>query len=266
MSESRVATSDDEEGGAVGAGDQRPLGYPVQDRDARWRSLPDRAGAPRYLWSGLALVALGALLALVVVIDQAGLNASDLPYNRSIFELAHRHIALEEFAAQFQVLGSGNVTAPVAFAFGLLLGLLRRWHWLVFFAVTSIGGLLISEALKNSVQRARPTWSDAFFSEHGYSFPSGHTLSGVTTWVAMGVVVMFIAPRPWSSVLGWLLVGIGVAMGPSRWLYGVHWITDVLGAWLLGFGWLLVVAGWCLGRWGPDESAEPESAGLPAAR
>ncbi|MDQ1247638.1 MAG: hypothetical protein QG597_2009 [Actinomycetota bacterium] len=224
--------------------------YDVVQRADRWRMPPGKSAGRIYVWSGLGLLALGLLLTSVVVLAEQSLDASDLPYNRWFFSLAQDHIALQRFAQEFQVLGSGNITAPLGLAFGLVLMALRRWHWLAFFAASAIGGLVISETLKNTVQRARPEWSEPFFSEHGYSFPSGHTLSGVTTWVAMGVVVMFVLPRPWSSVLGWVCVLIGVGMGPSRLLYGVHWVTDVLGGWLFGFGWLLVVAGLCLRRWG----------------
>jgi membrane-associated phospholipid phosphatase len=251
-----------------GPGDSPAPVYEVVDAAERRRTPPARENARTYLWSGVGLLTVGLVLTLVVVSAEAALDASDLPINRWFFDQAHAHIALQRYAEQFQVLGSGNLTAPIALVFGLVLIVMRRWHWLAFFAACAIGGLVISEVLKNTVQRARPEWPNPFFSEHGYSFPSGHTLSGVTTWVAMGIVVMFILARPWSSVLGWVLVLIGVAMGPSRLFYGVHWLTDVLGGWLFGFGWLLVVAGLCLGRWGTSTQSPgtgpPERRDVPA--
>ena len=228
------------------------FGDAVAVPDERYRPLPPRTSAPLFWISGLVLLGLGAVLGLVAHFAEAELDASDLPFNEWFFALSGAHEALREFAFDFQHIGSGNVTAPLAIVVGILLFSFRRWHWGVWFAVVSIGGLLISETFKYSVQRARPVWDDPLFFEKGFSYPSGHTLSGVTTWVAIGVVVLFVLPRPWSSVLGVVFVAVGVLMGPSRLLLGVHWLTDVLGGWLLGFGWLLFVSGIALRRWGVD--------------
>lgn len=227
------------------------LAYPVTPADHRWRRLPPRTEGWAYAWTGAVLLIVAGILALLVLGAEDGLDASDLPINQWFYDQAHAHAALEAFGRQFQVIGSGNVTTPLALAFGVVLALFRRWRWLALFATSAIGGLLISETLKHVIARERPTWPDPFFFEKGYSFPSGHTLSGVTTWVAMGVVVLFVLPRPWSSILGVVLVGVGVAMGPSRLFLAVHWVSDVMAGWLLGFGWLLLVAGVYLTRWGP---------------
>ena len=225
--------------------------------DERHRPLPLRSHAPQYWISGLVLLALGTILAVVVQFAEGAVDASDRPIGEWFFALSGEHEALREFAFDFQVIGSGHVTAPLAVVVGVLLFAFRRWRWGVWFAVVSIGGLLISETFKFSVQRARPVWDDPLFFEKGFSYPSGHTLSGVTTWVAIGVVALFVLPRPWSSVLGVVFVTVGVLMGPSRLLLGVHWLTDVLGGWLLGFGWLLFVSGLALSRWGSaDEQME----------
>jgi hypothetical protein len=58
----------------------------------------------------------------------------------------------------------------------------------------------------------------------------------------------------WSTILGWLLISVGVLNGPSRLILGQHWVTDVLGSLLLASGWLLIVSGICLRWWGrpPD--------------
>jgi membrane-associated phospholipid phosphatase len=57
----------------------------------------------------------------------------------------------------------------------------------------------------------------------------------------MGIIVLYLLPRPWSTILAVVPIAIGLANGPSRLVLGRHWVTDVLGAWLLASGWLLIV-------------------------
>lgn len=219
----------------------------------RYRSLPRQSSAWAYLFGGSGLLLLAVILGAIVAVGQSAVDASDLPYNRWFFDAAKAHPALAQFAADAQFVGSVMVASIVGVCFGIVLVVLRKWRWLTFFAASAVGGALLSEVVKNLVGRQRPVWPDPFYLEKGFSYPSGHTLSGITMWVAMGVVLLFILPKPWSTVAGFAVVVLGVVLGPSRWLFGVHWITDVLGGWLFGLGWLLLVAGFCLRRWGsPD--------------
>lgn len=218
----------------------------------RYRAVPARSTAWAYQVGGGALLLLGTILGLLVMASESALDGSDLPYNRWFFTTAKAHPALAQFAADAQVIGSVLVASIVGVCFGVVLMVLGKWRWLAFFATSAIGGALISELFKNVVQRQRPVWPDPFFVETGFSYPSGHTLSGITMWVAMGVVLLFILPKPWSTVIGMFVIAFGVLLGPSRWLYGVHWISDVVGGWLLGLGWLLLVVGIYVRRWGQD--------------
>jgi len=80
--------------------------------------------------------------------------------------------------------------------------------------------------------------------------------------VAMGIVVLFILRRPWSTILGSILITIGVLNGPSRLILGQHWVTDVAGSLLLSVGWLLIVSGVCLRFWGRDDGEASIDAGI----
>lgn len=214
---------------------------PTLEVRASGRRLPPAERVPAYAWTGVGLLTLGVTLALLVFNDSAALAATDLSVVSAFFELAHRVPALQSYAAFNQTVGSGNVTGPVVALAVMALLVARRFRWAGWLGASALGGLVISEVLKHAVHRQRPVWSDPFFTEKGYSFPSGHSLSGITAWVAMGIVVLYLLPRPVSTVLGWILVAFGVLMGLSRLAFGVHWPTDVLGGWLFGCGWLLVV-------------------------
>ena len=122
----------------------------------------------------------------------------------------------------------------------------KRWRWGAFIFVSAMGGHALSNLTKRIVERPRPPW---FIIHPGQSpldfpsFPSGHTTSGMAGLMAIAIALWFCVPRPWSTITGSIVGVIGVLQGPSRWLLAKHWITDVIGGFLFGLGWLLLVFG-----------------------
>jgi undecaprenyl-diphosphatase len=76
----------------------------------------------------------------------------------------------------------------------------------------------------------------------GFSFPSGHATSSA---LLAGALIWLIAQtgvrRPvWLAVSGILgLWALSVAV--TRLYLGVHWITDIVGSWLLAAAWLILL-------------------------
>ncbi len=219
------------------------------------RRLPSRALWSRSVVVGVVLLVSGLLLALFVARNRASMNENDLPLNTRIHDFGLDHAFLRRISTIVSWLGSGSRTVPTVLVFLLMLLALRRWRWAVFLAASAELGLLISRLLKAGVARSRPPWVHFNGPELGTSFPSGHTFSGITSWVAMGIVLLFLIRRPWSTILGSALIAIGVLNGPSRLLLGQHWVTDVAGSLLLSTGWLLIVSGVCLRFWGRVEDS-----------
>jgi undecaprenyl-diphosphatase len=209
--------------------------------------LPSRGHAWRFAAVGVVLLLAGLALARVIAADWAAQNARDLPVNQWFYDLgqsqawtAHLAEAVSWFAG-----GARNVVVVPVVLIVLLVA--RQWRWAIFLAVSSQAGLLVSSGLKAMVSRERPTFIEHSDFQRYLSFPSGHTFAGVTVWVAMGIICWFLLDRPWSTLLGIVLVVIGLLNGPSRLILGKHWLTDVLGAWLVASGWLLVV--WAAWLW-----------------
>lgn len=221
--------------------------------------MPPRSLWPRLLVLGVGCLCAGLLLALLVAFQERWVSFSDYPYNEWFHQLGARNLVLHDLAEGLRRYGSGRWGTPLVLAFAVVLMAFRRWRWTVFVLACAAGGYVISNVAKFAVSRARPPWAELPGISASTSFPSGHTFTGATTWVAIGVVLLFVLPRPYATILGWLAIVFGVVIGPSRWILGQHWITDVIGAWLLGLGWVLLVSAVLLRWWGPDPMPRPDA-------
>ena len=131
-----------------------------------------------------------------------------------------------------------TVVAVLVLVVGVLLGKGRAGA----IGALVIGGASIGNTLlKLTTARARPDLLDAIVQEHGFSFPSGHSMLGM---VAYGILAVMVARSALPSAAR---RGIGVALGLlialiglSRIWLGVHYPTDVLAGWTAG-GVLVVV-------------------------
>ena len=178
--------------------------------------------------------------ALFVVVGMPGLRDLVQPLDEWFRELA---IQLEwqpavEVADALRVIGSAWVMVPIEIAIGFLLLLRRRWHALVFWAVSV--GLVYALVLITKVLYDRPRPPDSLVATTGASFPSGHSATAAV--VAIGLVILFapIARNRWH----WYLAAASwpILMAASRVYLRAHWFTDVVAGVTLGAAVALVVA------------------------
>ncbi|MFB9239886.1 phosphatase PAP2 family protein [Plantactinospora siamensis] len=125
-------------------------------------------------------------------------------------------------------------------ALGLLIR--RQPRLALYLIVTGVGGLILDPSLKALVGRLRPVVDVPISHAPGNSFPSGHSLG---SFVAYGALLLVFLPamRPrWRKPAIALVALIVLLIGLSRIALGVHFVSDVLGGWLLGAAWLGVSA------------------------
>ena len=92
---------------------------------------------------------------------------------------------------------------------------------------------------------------------HGKSFPSGHSMSSLVAYGAL--LLVFLPSDPQAQRRVWLAVGAAtlvLAIGFSRLALGVHYITDVLGGFVLGAAWLIGSTA-IFSIWRMERAAEP---------
>ncbi len=185
----------------------------------------------------VALVSIGALLAFVARV--AGPLPGDLPLARFLQDLP------------LPGGGSGALLSNADRMVWLLLVvalagtlLRRRWSDALFIFLASFTAVLVGLALKLVVARPRPSAElvRVYDPSQSYSFPS---ITAFFSVVLLGAIVYLI----WRTQLPHSVLSVAVGtssvlilvLGLSRVYVGEHWATDVLGGWLFGAAWLLVL-------------------------
>ena len=94
--------------------------------------------------------------------------------------------------------------------------------------------------LKRLVARPRPKldWALVY---PDFSFPSGHTMDSIVVLVAVAFVAWALFGRRVGIVATCIAIGLALLIGFSRIYLGAHFLTDVLGGYLAGAIWLIVV-------------------------
>jgi membrane-associated phospholipid phosphatase len=244
-------------------------------RARRWQRLgPDRHGPDRRFGLRLTLALLAVLvigvpfllLLLLVRAKWAPLLRLDHGVAADLHRVALRSPALVRSLEVVSTMFDPNVfrvSATVLAGWLLLRHRPRLASWTL---VTTWGAALLGVLLKVAVGRARPIFDLAVATAPGESFPSGHALGSM---VGCGVLLLVLLPLA-RSVLGrrlcWAVAAaVVLAVGFARVGLGVHYLSDVVAAWVFGLGWLAGTTAafhaWRRER-GEPVSAEPAAEGL----
>lgn len=108
----------------------------------------------------------------------------------------------------------------------------------VFLILTTTLGALMNTAVKELVGRARPAFDEPLSHALGKSFPSGHAMSSTVCYGALLLVFLPLVAVRLRRVAILATILLVAAIGFTRLALGVHYVTDVLGGFVLGLAWL----------------------------
>jgi undecaprenyl-diphosphatase len=185
---------------------------------------------------GLAVVAV--IAALVVMgatapIDHAVIDAVRAP------ELAP-HLTVLRPITELGSWWAVTIVALVTMAAGIAIG---PWIHGVIGAAVILLASIANSILKVLIARDRPDLLEPIVVERGFSFPSGHSATGMVAWGILAVLIS----RSRLPVAARRAIVIGAAViiflvGVSRIWLGVHYPTDVMAGWIAGATIVLVYA------------------------
>src|SRR6201992_3848050 len=202
--------------------------------------------AARRTLAPLAVVTAAAfvfvLLLLLVRLQWEPLESADHSAAAGLNGLVAGHAAVVSVIKAVTWLGSDGVLwTLIALAVGLL-AIRRRWRLAGWLLGTGRGALILGPGLKALGRRLRPVVAHPVAYGNGASFPSGPALGSIVCYGALFLVFLPAARGAWRRGFTAVIAALIAAIGVSRLLLGVHYLSDVLGAWALGITWLGVTA------------------------
>ena len=184
-----------------------------------------------FLISGVLL-----LLLWINVIAQGAWTHANLPLFYLLQSL--RSPSMDHFWVLITILASPKNLPICALLIAAGLAICKQWraavHLLLLVSLIFIG----AGGMKMLHFSPRPAVGLAYV-DPSSSFPSGHCALAMAIFGFLAFLTTKVFPRQrWSTLFFTILI---LLVGASRLFLGQHWLTDVLGAWLLGCCVLLIV-------------------------
>lgn len=204
----------------------------------------------RSRFEGLPLTLLGA--AFVYLLLLFGGLVEDVIVSDPIVALDHSVVELVAalrtpgwVAASVWISGLGvwPVVLAILLATGFWLWASRRREYVLPLLLSVGGSVAFTFAGKLAMHRPRPL--DAAVHEVSYAFPSGHATVAVSLFgflAYIGLRELRSWPARVNLFFAWVVLAL--LLGASRIVLDVHYLSDVLGGYLVGDLWLLVAIGW----------------------
>lgn len=167
-------------------------------------------------------------------------------YAHSVDAYLARLIAPVQNAASIQgflgVTEFGGTLGTVLITIGALYFLRRNPHVAIRLVIVVAGSAAVANLVKQIVSRVRPDpliWFDPLLT---YSFPSGHATSAMALYGFLMVASALLLPSGIKrTTLMFLCSALVLMIGASRLVLGAHFLSDVVGGYLLGLFWIGLV-------------------------
>lgn len=127
-------------------------------------------------------------------------------------------------------------------ALGVLvaLGLLLTGHRLlgVAWCATVLGSGFVITLFKQTFERPRPVHEHGFALETSWSFPSGHASGSLVFYGMLAYIAMVRLPPRWHLPVAICALLLVLAIGATRVMLQVHYVSDVAAGYAIGLAWL----------------------------
>lgn len=135
--------------------------------------------------------------------------------------------------------GSTAISCLIVILVGVICWIIRQPYILIGLLVSTIGSSIFTFLSKLLFHRVRP--ADALLLEQSYSFPSGHATIAIALYGFLAYLAIRFSPNFIRQVrIFFTMFLFAVLLGLSRIVLNEHYLSDVLGGFLVGTLWLIV--------------------------
>ena len=171
------------------------------------------------------------------LINSKSFVVADARVSKFFLDIRSEHVAK---AFYLLTLTGNNISVTILTIIGtLLFWAKKKYHYIVALLVTVSGSAISIYSGKNTFHILRPA-QNAYYLVKSFSFPSGHATYAMGLY---GLLLYMLIRHVSTTKKRILLIVLGVLfillLGVSRLYLGVHFLSDVLGGFMLGLLWLL---------------------------
>ncbi len=189
----------------------------------------------------IAVAFLLSLLVFSFIVHEAVYEREDV-FDQSVIRFFAAH-ASARFIAAMKIItffGSSTFLLPAYIVVIVRYIAAKSYQTAIEIAVIGISSTALMFGLKQFFHRHRPQLP-ILQGISGYSFPSGHALS---SFIFCSILIYLLRKEKLAAVpknlLTALLLLCAVLIGLSRIVLNVHYATDVIGGFCLGFAWVII--------------------------
>lgn len=188
------------------------------------------------------VILLAALLLFFEIAEQVGVRRGLAAFDEQLARaLAAR---VQDSTLRFFAWVTHLADAQVQYLMGIGIAVLLHLRGQGLLAASWIGAVggngLINRALKLLFARERPVHEHGWALESGWSFPSGHASGAVAIYGMLAYVLIRNTPPAWHRPVALAAIVLILTIGFSRVILHVHYLSDVLAAFVSAGAWLLL--------------------------
>ena len=190
----------------------------------------------------LLMLFVGAILLFVSIMHEV-FSGEEVAADNSVFAFLSAHIISNNLTPIMKGITYFASATFLQIAYGVLILIyLFRKHWKrsLEIAAIGLGGFIINYVMKLSFHRLRPP-NPLIKKLENFSFPSGHATGA---FIFYGLLTYLIwktdIPKLYKFLIASVLIIFSILIGFSRIYLRVHYPSDVVAGFCIGFAWLTV--------------------------